>query len=185
MCRAGPREIRDVLAVLDEAAAWLGEHGVRQWPPRFEREWVEPAVLAGDTWLAVDDRHVLATVTLDRADGLWADRPAPAAYVHRLAVRRAAAGLGARILDWAATTAASEGHRFLRLDCVESNRRLRDYYEAAGFRHRGDAPVTGPPGGRTEPGPAVVVSRYELGLAPADQENRSRSGPITGRIMPP
>jgi hypothetical protein len=81
------------------SARWLGEWGVRQWPPRFQREWIEPAVLAGDTWLAVDGRHVLATVTLGGADGLWADRPAPAAYVHRLAVRRTAAGLGARILE--------------------------------------------------------------------------------------
>jgi hypothetical protein len=32
MHRAGPAEIADVLAVLDEAAAWLAEHGVRQWP---------------------------------------------------------------------------------------------------------------------------------------------------------
>jgi GNAT superfamily N-acetyltransferase len=165
MHQAGPGEIADVLAVLDEVAAWLGERGVRQWPPRFEWEWIEPAVLTGDTWLAVDDGQVLATVTLDRADGLWADRPAPAAYVHRLAVRRVAAGLGARILDWATAAAAAEGCHYLRLDCVAANRRLRDYYEAAGFQHRGDAPVSGSPGGRTEPGAAVIVSRYELGLS--------------------
>lgn len=175
MRRAGPEHIGNVLAVLDEAAAWLGERGVRQWPPRFQREWIELAVLAGDTWLAVDGRHVLATVTLGWADGLWADRPAPAAYVHRLAVRRTAAGLGARILDWAAATAAAEGRHFLRLDCVASNRRLRDYYEAAGFRHRGDAPVSGPPGGRTEPGPAVTVSRYERELPPPLEIGRAGS----------
>jgi GNAT superfamily N-acetyltransferase len=166
MLRAGPREINDVLAVFDEVAAWLGERGVQQWPPRFEREWIEPALLAGDTWLAVDDGQVLATVTLDRADGLWVGLPAPAAYVHRLAVRRVAAGLGTRILDWAAATAAAEGRHYLRLDCVATNRRLRDYYAAAGFQHRGDVPVSGPPGGRAEPGPAVIVSRYELHLSP-------------------
>lgn len=164
MHRAGPGEIADVLAVLDEAAAWLGEQGVRQWPQRFEREWVEPAVLAGETWLAFGGEHVLATVTLDRTDGLWADRPASATYVHRLAVRRVAAGLGGGILDWAATRATAEGCQFLRLDCVAWNRRLRAYYEAAGFQHCGDADVTGPPGGRGEPGPAVSVSRYELAL---------------------
>ena len=159
MRRAGPGDVADVLTVLDEVAGWLDERGVRQWPPRFEEEWVEPSVLAGETWLAVADAHVLATVTLDRADRLWADRPASATYVHRLAVRRVAAGLGARVLGWAATRAAAEGCRFLRLDCVASNRRLRDYYEAAGFRHRGDVEVTGPPGVRGEPGPAVGVSR--------------------------
>lgn len=174
MRRAAAQEIDEVLAVLDEAAAWLGARGVRQWPPRFEREWVEPGVLAGDTWLAVDGGQAVATVTLDRADRLWSDRPAPAAYVHRLAVRRVAAGLGARILDWAAATAAADGLRFLRLDCVASNRRLRDHYEAAGFRHCGDARVTGPPGARAEPGPAVTVCRYELRLPAAD---RSRPEP--------
>ncbi|TWF78749.1 acetyltransferase (GNAT) family protein [Pseudonocardia hierapolitana] len=164
MRRAGTGEIADVLAVLDEVAGWLDARGVRQWPPRFERVRVEPAVLAGETWLAVDDEHVLATVTLDRADRLWADHPASATYVHRLAVRRVAAGLGGRILGWAARRAAAEGCHYLRLDCVASNRRLRDYYEAAGFRHRGDVEVTGPPGGRGEPGSAVGVSRYELAL---------------------
>jgi GNAT superfamily N-acetyltransferase len=97
---------------------------------------------------------------------LWADLPAPAAYVHRLAVRRIAAGLGSRLLDRAVGTAAAEGRQFLRLDCVASNRQLRDYYEAAGFPHRGDALVSGPPGRRADPGPAVVVSRYELELPP-------------------
>jgi GNAT superfamily N-acetyltransferase len=164
MRRAGPREISDVLAVLDEAARWLGQRGVRQWPPHFEREWVEPAVLAGETWLAADGENVLATVTLNRTDRLWADRPAPATYVHRLAVRRVAAGLGTAILDWAAARSAAEDHRFLRLDCVASNRRLRAYYEAVGFQHCGDAEVSGPPGGRGDPGPAVGVSRYELAL---------------------
>jgi hypothetical protein len=152
MHRAGPGEIADVLAVLDEAAAWLGEQGVRQWPPRFEREWVEPAVLAGETWLAFGGEHVLATVTLDRADGLWADRPASATYVHRLAVRRVAAGLGGGILDWAAPLAAAEGCQFLRLDCVAWNSRLRAYYEAAGFQHCGDVHVTDRPAGETSPG---------------------------------
>jgi hypothetical protein len=42
MRRAGPGQLGDVLAVLDEAATWLGERGVRQWPARFERAWIEP-----------------------------------------------------------------------------------------------------------------------------------------------
>jgi hypothetical protein len=73
MRRADPQEVGDVLAVLDEAAAWLGERGVRQ-------------------------------------------------------------------------------------------------RQAAGFRHRGDASVSGP-----DPGPAITVSRYELELlwnAPGDADDR-------------
>jgi hypothetical protein len=74
MRRADPHEVGDVLAVLDEAATWLAEQGVRQWPARFERAWIEPAVLAGNTWLAVDGAHAIATVTLDEADGARVER---------------------------------------------------------------------------------------------------------------
>lgn len=171
--RADPARLDDVLAVLDEAAAWLHGRGVRQWPPRFRREWIEQAVFDGATWLAVDDERVLGTLTLDRADPLWADRPGSAAYVHRLAVRRSAAGLGARLLQWAAIEALAEGRSYLRLDCVASNRRLRRYYEAAGFVHRGDAHLAGPPGARADDGPITTVSRYELRLSPGEGHDRA------------
>ena len=57
---------------------------------------------------------------------------------------RAASGLGAVILGWAARIARQQGREALRLDCVASNGRLRAYYEAAGFVHRGDVTVAGP-----------------------------------------
>src|SRR5580693_6158012 len=43
----------EVLAVLDEASAWLAGRGVEQWPSRFEPSWVEGAVRRGETWLAL------------------------------------------------------------------------------------------------------------------------------------
>jgi hypothetical protein len=81
-----------------------------------------------------------------------------------MAVRREAAGLGAAILAWAADAARRHGRTALRLDCVASNDRLRAYYEAAGFVHRGDVTVAGAPGQRLAVGPTVLVSRYELRL---------------------
>lgn len=47
---------------------------------------------------------------------------------------------------------------------MASNGRLRAYYVAAGFTHRGDATVAGAPGQRLDEGPVTVVSRYELRL---------------------
>ncbi|GAA3316118.1 hypothetical protein GCM10020219_034180 [Nonomuraea dietziae] len=59
---------------------------------------------------------------------------------------------------------SSGAAKYLRLDCVKSNDRLRAYYEARGFAHRGDVPVGGAPGQRLEDGPVTWVSRYELAL---------------------
>lgn len=169
---AGPGQVADVLMVLDEAAAWLRGRGVTQWPSRFEPSWVEGAVRRGETWLVTVDGTVSATVTLDLADPAWDGAGGDALYVHRLAVRRRWAGLGAVILDWAAASARRQGRRALRLDCVAPNARLRAYYEAAGFVHRGDVTVGGAPGQRLERGPVTVVSRYGLLLEPGGANGR-------------
>ncbi|MGW0803028.1 GNAT family N-acetyltransferase [Nonomuraea sp. NPDC002799] len=157
----------EVLAVLDETAAWLATEGVQQWPRRFERAWIGPAIARGETWLVEVGGRVAATVTLDWSDPLW-EEDGLAGYVHRMAVLRWAAGLGEHVLAWAADQAREAGRAYLRLDCVASNQRLRDHYESAGFAYRGDVRVGGAPGQRASSGPVTLVSRYELPLtAPA------------------
>jgi GNAT superfamily N-acetyltransferase len=162
---AGPREVDEVLRVLDEAAAWLEGRGIEQWPSRFESSWVEGAIGRGETWLVEVNGLIAATITMDWADAAWNGVPGNAAYLHRMAVRRRSAGLGAVILTWAAESAGQHGCDALRLDCVASNRGLRAYYEAAGFVFRGDVVVAGAPGQRLDDGPVTVVSRYELPIA--------------------
>jgi GNAT superfamily N-acetyltransferase len=152
----------DVLATLDEAAAWLHERGIEQWPLRYERAWVADAICRGETWLVDVDGEVGGTVTVDFSDPLWSDAGGRAAYVHRMAVRRRERGLGAFILAWAEDFARQRGCDALRLDCVAANDRLRGYYEAAGFAHRGDVLVGGAPGQRLDTGPVTWVSRYEM-----------------------
>ncbi len=164
---ASRSQLDDVLTILDEAAHWLQVRGVSQWPSRFEPSWVEGALGRGETWLVRVGAATCATVTLDMADSVWDELPGRALYVHRIAVRRQSAGLGAAILAWAAGVARERGLDGLRLDCVASNDRLRAYYETAGFIHRGDVTVAGAPGQRLDEGPPTVVSRYELRLREA------------------
>jgi GNAT superfamily N-acetyltransferase len=161
---ARPADLDEVLGLLDEAAAWLRGKGVIQWPDRFEPSWVEGAIGRGETWLVAVEGQVSGTVTVDWSDSLWDDTDGDAAYVHRLTVRRQAAGLGPVILAWAADLARQHGRHVLRLDCVASNERLRAYYEAAGFVYRDDVGVGGAPGQRLDSGPKVLVSRYERKL---------------------
>jgi len=64
--------------------------------------------------------------------------PFEAGYVHRLAVRRRAAGSGVAraLLAWAESSARERGCRALCLDCSANHPGLARYYAAAGFaRH--------------------------------------------------
>jgi hypothetical protein len=149
---ASPDEADDVLSVLDEAAAWLQEQGITQWPGRFELAWISDAIREGETWLVEVDGRISATVT----DPVWGDADGSAAYIHRMAVRRQEPGLGAVILAWVADS-RRHGRDAVRLDRVASNDRLRAYYVRAGFLYRGNVAVG--------TGPATWVSRYEMRVA--------------------
>ena len=155
---AGAGEATTVLAILDEAAAWLGERCIAQWPPAFPREWVEARVGDGRMWLAECDGEPLGTMLLTWSDPLWPDDGA-AGYVHRIAIRRRARGLGAWMLDEAGAVVAGRGRTQLRLECVAGNARLRGYYEGLGFVHRGD--VEYPAKELLWSRPPLWVSRYE------------------------
>jgi GNAT superfamily N-acetyltransferase len=160
---ARPEEGPAVLSVLDEAAAWLAGRGIAQWPPAFRPEWIEPGLGEGRMWVAETGDGAVATFALHWSDPLWVDAlgrdDGRAGYLHRFAVRRGHAGIGAALLDWIDGEVRRNGRDRLRLDCGADNARLRGYYEAAGFEHRGDVAI---PESLTLWSPGrPLLSRYE------------------------
>ena len=139
---ASLEEVGEVVGVLSEAAAWLHSRGIEQWPDPYPADWVEPSIRRGETYLARDGGNVVGTITLRWEDpAFWGEQPPVAGYVHGIAVRREHAGLGPRLLEWADEQVHAAGRELLRIDCRTDNPKLRAYYEAHGFVHRGDTTV--------------------------------------------
>jgi GNAT superfamily N-acetyltransferase len=136
---ATPGDLDGVIDVLAECSAWLRTKGIVQWPDRFPRARILPAQEAGDLYVVADGSLLVATVTLGWSDPMfWGDRD-DAGFIHRLGVRRSHAGLGSGILTWASTEAVARGRRYLCLDCLSTNRRLRRYYEDHGYSVVGES----------------------------------------------
>ena len=157
--QATPRDIEVVSDILKEAARWLEQAGA----PLWQQEELEPASIGADVraglfFLAEHSGKAAGTVKFQLEDPLfWPDvPPQEAAYIHRLAVRRAYAGTGlsATLLRWAVERAQALRLRYLRLDCVASRPRLRAVYERLGFEHHSDRQV----------GP-YFVSRYQYDVS--------------------
>jgi GNAT superfamily N-acetyltransferase len=135
---AGRGDVDPVVSILEEAAAWLRSRGIDQWPAVFRREVVADQVSRREVYLGWAGAEAAGTFSLQAADPvMWGERAPDALYLHGLAVRRHHAGLGRELLAWAERAAGAAGKRYLRLDCMAANPRLRAYYERAGFAHRG------------------------------------------------
>lgn len=138
---AGPADAAAVVALRDAAARWMVESEIVQWAPGEVRvETVRHQIDAGEWFVHRVDGVVRGTLrVIDADEEVWGPRPPDALYVHGLAVDRSlrGAGLGGRLLGWAGTRAARSGRSHLRLDCVETNQRLRRYYREQGFQEVG------------------------------------------------
>jgi GNAT superfamily N-acetyltransferase len=155
---AKTEDIDTVLGILDEAAAWIIQQKIPSvWKPgEFSRETFLDQITRGEVHIGLVDEKPAGTITLQWADLVfWGEQQPDSGYVHKLAVRRAFAGqeIGLEMLKWAEATARNAGKRLLRLNCLAADRRIRDYYECAGFLCKGDVV-----------GPIAVATLYEKAL---------------------
>jgi GNAT superfamily N-acetyltransferase len=153
---ATPAETALVSEILIEAAQWLRDCGMSLWQPeQLTPEQTAPDVRAGHFFLAWSGTAAVGTMRLTTSDPrFWPDAlPGEALYLHRLAVRRTAAGgpASSALLRHAVACAAAQGAAFLRLDCDRERPRLRQVYERFGFRFHSERDMGG-----------IVVARYEL-----------------------
>jgi len=140
-------EMPIVAGILDEASAWLQSRGLPGWARPFPVETLEAALSIGTTYLAWDASTPAGTFSLHRIDvRFWGERPGEprgyATYLHKLAISRTQRGLGREFVALAERIARESGAERLRLDCRSDSPGIRGYYEAAGFRYRGE--VSGP-----------------------------------------
>ncbi len=158
---ARSRELEQFVDLLEEAGRWLWERGIRQWEPgshRAQSPRLARDIERGAVRLARFGPRLAAGVILDWERGpLWdgldgCGFEGEAGYVYKLVVARACAGrgIGAALLRHCEDETRLAGRPFVRLDCWSGNRRLRAYYEDAGYTARGEAEEHG-----------AVVSLYE------------------------
>src|ERR1700722_1043443 len=132
--------------ILEEAAVWGGSDGRTSWPSG----WFSDPAGAGRArlhkdiasrslyivWL--DGKSASTFALLDADPARWPAAGDEALYLHRFAVRRSAAGVGRRALEWMVAEVRRRGRMYLRLDCREDNPGIRGYYERLDFNCVGE-----------------------------------------------
>ena len=136
---------RDAAAVHDllaAAARELAAQGFRNWVSPYPLALIEIAIDDGALVVAHDHTTLVGTYTLRTSPSHpyvpapWSEPGLPSRYLNRMAVVPASQGrgIGRMMLGHVAARAADEGARAVRCDVLSANRRLRGFYERAGYR---------------------------------------------------
>jgi GNAT superfamily N-acetyltransferase len=144
--RASLADAAVVASILQEAAAWLDARGETLWrADELDETAIAAEVRAGLFWIADVDGVASGAVRLQTSDpDFWPEVPdGTSLFLHRLAVRRAAAGrdVSSALVAFAVERARELGLESLRLDCEAARPKLRAIYERFGFVHHSDRQV--------------------------------------------
>jgi GNAT superfamily N-acetyltransferase len=140
---ATSKEEKEIITLLKDVANWLKEKEIDQWgflAEGGEDEEIRQAIHNKETFVVKRNEHIVATLTLYKKQSLWDQhiwgiRNDRAIYLHRLAVDSSliGSGLGIEVLKWAENKLKKDGIDTLRLDCVENNLKLNNFYSDNGF----------------------------------------------------
>jgi GNAT superfamily N-acetyltransferase len=137
--RASPGEAVHAVDILSEAVRWTSSQlGAPIWTAEaLDLRHYEAAAASNELVGGYDGEAMVACMLLQARDELYwpEDPPHSALYLHKVAVRRTAAGQGwlGRLVAWAVDQARETGVEALRLDTLPSGR-LPTLYDALGFR---------------------------------------------------
>ncbi|MFF7885934.1 GNAT family N-acetyltransferase [Streptomyces sp. NPDC020794] len=135
--QATEADIPTLVRLRDEAAHRQLSQGIDQWKPgQLTEPHFRTRLTEGEVWLALLDDQVAGAWELWWEDpAAWGPQPPTAAYIHRLMTDRRVAppGVGRHLLAEAERRIAASGRTLCRLDCLSTNPRLREYYQAAGY----------------------------------------------------
>jgi GNAT superfamily N-acetyltransferase len=134
---AAADDVAEIVAILTEAAAWMAARHCPAWSAStLTPDFVAPIVVQRGFLAARSGGMIAGVCTLSRTDPIfWPDDPpGEAAYLHKLAVRRAFSGRAVTpaLVEACQRVAESWGCNALRLDCHPM---LRGVYEALGFTY--------------------------------------------------
>lgn len=136
-------DILSILEILKQRCEWLRQNKINQWGDYYYTE-----LYNKDYFIKVRNIHKLYVVKeKDEVIGLfllktedqkyWKDNE-KAYYIHHFATKLGYPNLGLEILSFIENLAKQNSIKYIRLDCMKTNKKLNQYYQNYGFENKGE-----------------------------------------------
>lgn len=132
-------EVSQMFHMILKRMEWMDEKGIEQWNVTkydeiFPLSYYEEECLKGEIFVLYDtlDQEIVAAAILKEEDENWQDN-VQALYLHNFVAKIGEKGVGSIFINLAEEYAKEKGKEFFRLDSIENNEPLSQYYETQGF----------------------------------------------------
>lgn len=142
---AAPGDEEQIFSLIRDRIQWMDDHGISQWNyvnywDLYPESYYRTAISEGRLYVlkVPGTGEILSAGVLAESDSLWGQEDLPSVYLHNFVTDRAAPGSGGIFLAACEELARSLGKKWFRLDCIKTNLKLNQYYEAHGYQAVGE-----------------------------------------------
>lgn len=135
--RAEISDIDNILELYSERTTWFKNNGIKQWSKYLEHhpkdEFLQ-SIQAQTYYILEKNNHIIAGFELSTDSKYWEDNVTLAFYIYKLVTKVGYKNIGNIVFEICKSMARNNGKKYLRLDCLQSNKKLNDIYENHGFK---------------------------------------------------
>ncbi len=145
-------QVKDVPMVMDlikQRCEWFQKEKIDQWEDDylaiFDIQYFEEQASKKQVYLVTQEEKVCGAFVLKQEEEeYWKDKEKKKAlYVYHLVTKVGYAGIGKQILEQIEELAREKQITYIRLDCMQNNKKLNAYYEQYGFKCCGEGKEEG------------------------------------------
>ena len=136
--KATVKDIDEIISLYAERMIWFKENGIKQWSNyliNHPKEQFIQVIKKGDFYVLKKDNEIVAGFELSTDSHFWNDNESNAYYLYKVTTKVGAKNIGATMFEIAKNITKENGKKYLRLECLSSNKKLNELYEKHGFKY--------------------------------------------------
>lgn len=131
------KEIDEIINLYAERMQWFKDNNIKQWSKyltNHPKEQFVKVIEDGNYYILKIDNEIVGGFEVSNDNHFWNDDP-NAYYLHKVVSKVGYRNIGREIFKKAKNMAIENGKKYLRIDCLASNKKLNDIYENYGFKY--------------------------------------------------
>jgi ribosomal protein S18 acetylase RimI-like enzyme len=138
------QDVDKIYELIKKRIKWMDDNNIHQWNKTdylatYPKKYFEEKMAIGQlyTMKSAPSGKVVGAVVLLEEDKRWNADGSKSYYIHNLVSNTEISGIGREIICLCEKMAIENGKDLIRLDCQESNSKLKDFYYRLGFKYVG------------------------------------------------